>query len=130
MPNKQNLLLWADALESGTYTQATGILLRFNNNSPTKYAHCSLGVACEVYMKNAKDPQVAREGKGYVENDVFYFGCLPFSVAAWLGVDIDPFLLTEGDGTKRSAVYVNDQMRLPFSRIAELVRRLANEESN
>ncbi len=117
MVNKENILKWAEDLESGKYPQAKGAL---NNEEGL----CCLGVACEGAIENGVPVSVVRTQSG-----VFYDGdrqVLPESVQDWLGMDsADPiveFVADDGTETWDSLAILNDDLGKTFPEIAAIIR--------
>jgi len=89
--NKEHMLLWVKALESGQYQQGNGRLaeLTRTDSSTWQVRYCCLGVACAVAIANGVPLSVQRYGHG---GEGFFTyngqgGMLPQSVRAWLGLD-------------------------------------------
>jgi hypothetical protein len=123
MPNAQNWLIVAQALESGEYTQATEALERFDES--TNYVgNCCLGVACREAIKHGVNVKVT---KGIA---VTYFddepSALPHSVMSWLGADdSNPEISFVGEQV--SLAELNDGMgrakeALSLEEIAQVIR--------
>ena len=103
-----NRELWLTALESGEYTQTTGVLRN-------EEGFCCLGVACEVLGLSSS----AVEGR-------FYYGAetshLPRTVMTALGM-LDSYgrYQSAAQGT-RQLTELNDTDRLSFVEIAKVIR--------
>lgn len=113
-PNKVNIQKWVDALRSGEYVQGRNSLLKDNT-------YCCLGVACEVYLRGNPGGisfEVDEDGRGHYDN---YSGFLPPKVMEWLGVDDDSPEVTDqfANTSRRSAIYINDNLRWDFNQIAD-----------
>lgn len=108
-----NVMLWLDALESGSYIQARGALGRERPSGIE--CCCSLGVACEVYRQQMDNaiPKQTMNGVIYYDNKNSE---LPKSVMDWLG------LTEEG---QRTIIDLNDEQGYTFSQIATYIK--ANE---
>lgn len=114
MVNKQNMLLWVEALESGRFRQGRERLKRVTLGA---YEYCCLGVACEVAMDNGA-PVVETLIDGSIKFNGS-IGYLPEEVQDWLGVDDeDPAL-----DSRTSAAQANDGKGMRFTEIAALVRQ-------
>lgn len=76
---RENRKKWVEAIRSGNYVQAQGVLRTAEN------AFCCLGVACEIFKDH---PDVQR---GWTKGDYWFFDAhrdlLPDSVANLLGID-------------------------------------------
>lgn len=70
---------WVAALRSGDYRQARGALKR------GKYAHCCLGVLCDIAPKSVGEWR----GHTFVSGGVKDAAMLPPGVQAWAGLDAD-----------------------------------------
>lgn len=71
--------LWADALESGEYTQGQGALCKNGE-------YCCLGVLIDLAIKHGVQIRTELQPtSGRVQYDEHY-GFLPHSVAAWAGL--------------------------------------------
>lgn len=111
MPNKENILKWCEALESGKYHQISEQLRR------GKLGRCCLGVACDVAI--ADNPEI-----GKWDAEIFRTPQaggekyeLPQPVCDWLGVySSDPIILG------MFATELNDNECLAFDVIAHKLR--------
>ena len=114
MLNKERILKWAEALESGQYVQSRGCL----RVGQASQEYCCLGVACEVFRKETGEGEW-RPGGFYVDADSHSLTYLPSSVVKWFGLESpDPYIKGE------RATYWNDVLHKPFSEIARYVRGL------
>jgi len=104
---EQARMAWAEALESGEYTQGYGRLRRGNE-------HCCLGVACEVFRREEGEELLT----GIVLESQYQ---LPIIVKDWLGL-----VGVRGEYTfykeEASLDRDNDVYRLSFTEIAHKVR--------
>lgn len=121
-PNKENLLLWVLALESGQYTQARKSLARLNTNGT--YSYCCLGVLCEVAVATGLEVDVDE-----VDAMKLYggYGTLPpAEVFAWLGLDLgivrDILLPFPESNQEIYAADLNDGFGWNFGQIAAAIR--------
>ncbi len=83
--NPKIATLWADALESGAYKQATGRLVRIHNKAgePDDRSFCCLGVLCNLHAQ--AHPEIAEKQK----DPNSYLCCsnlLPEEVREWAGM--------------------------------------------
>lgn len=132
---------WADALESGRFTQGKGTLILTTPGDASQLKYCCLGVACVLYEETGAKDLLIEDANVYVavpedqwdgeESDVRPVerlngyvwelhdnGNLPKSVQEWLGVDSeDPMLAGE------TAINRNDDMDHSFPIIADAIRR-------
>lgn len=113
--NKARVQLWVDALRSGEFTQARGVLEArdlYENGLPQVTGHCCLGVAQHVALRNGWDPLV-----GHTDLDWGRAG-LDHEAGKWFGFGVsdraDP-KLTEST----SCVEANDQLGWSFEQIAD-----------
>lgn len=112
-PNKERLLLWVEALESGNYQQGRGHL-RYTDEETEQTTHCCLGVAAEVCERNG--------GAKFVNPGGAF---LHFEAQEWYGLGryaYNPNLETE-DGDLLSATTLNDSKGFDFPTIAAAIRR-------
>lgn len=109
-PNKGNIQLWVDALESGSYQQTIGYL---------KYedGFCCLGVACDVYAKS-----LGQTWDEIFEDMYLEIGHLPDEVAEWLGLSDDATVHL--GNPPQPAAHWNDSIidRKTFSEIAGMIK--------
>lgn len=111
-PNKDQLRLWADALDSGEFEQG-----RFVLHSTVANTYCCLGVACRVAIQNGLMISESRTPEtGLVMFDG-HSGMLPESVRDWYGIAGDPLI-----GRNQKATIANDVLRLKFPVIAAKIR--------
>lgn len=115
---KENLLRWADALESGEYAQGTGTLHRRSNNT-----YCCLGVAakvapdevlqaCGTQRRPMTGGQIDR-GLELVEGDETWSNFLTDGLGQLHGLDV---------GTQSRIARLNDEGQITFEEIASAVR--------
>lgn len=142
---------WADALESGEYTQTKGVLAIVDDNGidadAVAVGMCCLGVLCHLAVKAGviKPPRVVPTDE---YGDCFEYGAgehashsgLPPEVAAWAGLNngdgggrgfmaylSDPILTRfdeDGQPVRRSAASWNDDYDASFADIAVMVRQI------
>lgn len=131
--NKKHMLEWAEALESGKYTQCDGALRQGEGG---KYSYCCLGVA-EV-LAGSKFNQyhyinyINDVGHEDTENEF-----LSPAGVEWLGVDgqnpeliIPPHLLDEHiDDDYVAASILNDDYEFDFKKIAECIRHTVENDN-
>lgn len=103
---------WVAALRSGKYKQTTGVMYRsvMEHHHPAGY--CCLGVLASIL--------------GTPTWMLATLGCLPKEVAyeAGLGRYVDPRIMHHQEGapsTKESLSCLNDQVRLGFPEIADII---------
>jgi hypothetical protein len=108
--------LWLNALRSGEYTQAQGVL-RSNNG------YCCLGVLCDLYIKEHNlawnyDPVELEYSIG---NDL---GTLPNSVMNWASVeDSSPTVKLTPYTSPIALAKLNDDLEWNFTQIADVIER-------
>lgn len=136
--NVDMMIKWADALESGNYKQGKESLHPFNEVT-MEYQHCCLGVACELFAKQAGMDRVGQDGWAwgshtswkvipeslsllmfghadlgnpdlYVPKELWEFRAAVHENLAW-----DP-------NRKVLAAYLNDTWGLTFQQIAQCIR--------
>ena len=122
-PNKENIKLWAEALESGEYKQGQGCLKRTLPDGTAEY--CCLGVATVVAMKAGVHMTIGPCDMKTYENETAYDGeasVLPAAVMDWLGVDYCNPILTDVNGRQEGAYAWNDQVNATFPEIGAMIR--------
>lgn len=119
MVNRENMELWAQALESERYVQCVGSLRIevFEVEGPQvrgAHHHCALGVGMAVAQAH---------GVLILPTD-WEESTLPPRVMAWYGLDTDNPDLDLGCSVRivNSVVGANDDRKLPFWDIAQLLR--------
>lgn len=122
-PNKENIKLWADALESGEYKQGEGCLKRTlsDDTSDDTEEYCCLGVATVVALKAGVHMTVRFNGLDETSYDGEY-AVLPVVVQRWLGVDVGNPELIDETGLGQGAYWWNDQHHKTFPEIAAMIR--------
>lgn len=120
-PNRANILLWVQALESGKFQQGHTVL-KSRRVDGDHWRYCCLGVACELAIEHGVQVQTAMVPYGSVTHVAFdgQHGFLPQSVVDWLGVDHPNPLVRLGDWV--TAVEANDRRRFTFLEIARCLR--------
>lgn len=125
-PNKANIKAWVDALRSGEFNQAIGVLRRDEPDTDFRGAtldpgHCCLGVACEVAARAGVKLPDGWQTHAY----------LPGAVISWLGLTtMNPVLSSEGGSYMDSeefeqtysyvtATLANDSLGWDFAKIAD-----------
>ena len=122
-PNKENLLLWVLALESGQYTQARSILAMRNPDGT--YSYCCLGVLCEVAVAHGLELEV-HEGSEKTYNASYTLP--PHEVFEWLGLSreiagLRDILLPRSEFDEEPfAAELNDSYGFTFEQIAAAIR--------
>ena len=98
---KKRIEKWCEALESGEFKQTRNRL-----HNPKTGGYCCLGVACELYRRDARSGEWGGTGEFFVEER--YEDCeLPDTVKDWFGLPAaDPcfggtWLTTRNDDGKR-----------------------------
>lgn len=113
---------WVEALRSGEFDQAEGVLCDGNNG------YCCLGVLSELAVREGKAEKWLKEDRRNVwygkkrgdADDVF----LPRSVRRWAGLDSDNPSVPNGyaTGSMSSLASLNDYGRT-FEEIADLIEQ-------
>ena len=119
---------WADALESGEYTQ--GAFSLAVEDTAGRATHCCLGVLCVLAIADGVD--VPKTGERYSDDHVdgvmYGYGVeqaealLPYEAMKWAGMQ-------SNDGTCPNAGEVLASLNdfgVPFYRIAEIIRENAD----
>lgn len=123
MANKENILKWVEALESGEYPQTQGTLQKLGR-------FCCLGVACEVAMENGVPLECEYDGDGVVTYDG-RDDILPELVVEWLDLysnDPGVFVTIDGSSFPVPLVGLNDDYDWDFAHIAQAIRENFLEE--
>ena len=132
--NKENMIKWAEALESGKYNQCDGALRQKEDN---KYRYCCLGVA-EVLAGsefNSNNSITYFNDMGHEENEEEY---LSPAGKEWLGVDEQnpdlrvPSMLYDDDMCESeyiAASILNDSYEFTFEEIAKCIRHTVENDS-
>lgn len=126
--NKAALLEWVEELETTDKPQAKKLL------NIVDQGYCCLGIACELFADrlgmervvedawSAGDVSAVRYRKG--EDDWGSRAFLPATVAQFLGVGIDGFLMVSlENGERHDVTFLNDVKGLSFKEIAALIRK-------
>lgn len=118
---------WVAALRSGEYTQGTCFL---KQESDHPHAFCCLGVLCDIA---AKEGIIEWEVQTWHGRSTWHAAStktlhdknserLPFCVTEWAGLyDVDPDLMLSDSRRSVRVSELNDNVRLDFERIAELI---------
>ncbi|WP_033401418.1 hypothetical protein [Actinokineospora enzanensis] len=109
---------WADALDSGVFTQGTG-RLKYSHDGTV--FHCAWGVLCELAVQDRVIPPAV-----YIDAwECFEFDHSsvqpPKSVLDWAAVDYDEFGVPEGP-VLSELVDLNDRDRRTFAELASVIR--------
>lgn len=136
--NRDNMLKWIAALESGDYLQTDGVLER-REVADGSVGHCCLGVATRVAMKEGvpvTEKRLEGEYKTWFTDVVDgaewnTFTELPPAVVDWLGIDDDNPIVGFSDdylGDEIHAIEANDEKSWSFDQIAASLRKTYLEE--
>lgn len=124
MANREAILAWVEALESGEYSRTEGVL-------HDKNGYCCLGVACDIYAKttltqlkwsdtleqvNGSESYGSVHGYSFAGEGMI----LPPAVQSWLGLDEQNPSVRE-NGYNQCLAEMNDE-GVEFSKLAELIR--------
>lgn len=104
--NKENMLKFVQALESGEYSQCKESL---RSTVEDNHSYCCLGVATELAEKS---------GVKLPTDTWITYTTLPAHVQDWLGIDEDNPLLSQDTGEVISAITMNDNLNKSFPLIA------------
>lgn len=106
----------ADALESGRFTQTTGMLERCDRNGNV-VGNCCLGVACRLYIEDGGKLHVKRYDDAVTFDSEF--SILPSKVRKWLG-------FADDNGKTRDSLNVSlsnlNDNGVPFVELAKIIR--------
>jgi hypothetical protein len=114
---------WVEALRSGEYDQTRGALQRQEpDEDGNPVGFCCLGVLCELAVeeKVIGSPTIGQGWVGYGRCD--HTSLLPDPDAEWAGFTCSDPELKVG-GTTKTASYLNDEDRLTFADLAEVIER-------
>jgi hypothetical protein len=122
--NKDNILRWVEALESGEYQQGVGYLHNRDNN-----LFCCLGVACDLaYKDGAVTKHEVNEDDSWASPKwAVRYGSpklssvLPYEVVEWLGI-ASAIPSVEYDGGRTELTVLNDGHGCSFAEIAQFIR--------
>ena len=106
---------WIATLTSGKYKQTSGQLAKFYKDG-TPRAYCCLGVLCEVYNKEQKDPNEK------VSNEELNDSFPPSRVIEWAGANNRCFNY-QGKKATRSLANDNDEAHRRFPTIVKIIER-------
>ena len=122
--NKDNILRWVEALESGEYQQGFGYLHNRDSN-----LFCCLGVACDLAYKDGAvtKHEVDEDDSWTSPKWAVRYGSpklstvLPYEVLNWLGVaSANPYV--KYDHGYIELTVLNDGHECSFAEIAQLIR--------
>lgn len=109
---------WVEALRSGKYEQGAGALLRDGR-------YCCLGVLCDLAEKAGVIQRMKVDNLGRIHfgahADLASAILLPETVAVWAGLLVTATVRVEEMKSSGGLDWVNDELRLPFSEIADLI---------
>lgn len=121
---------WIDALRSGEYRQASGLLRDVQDTLPDGVVegYCCLGVGCDIYAKAFKTVEWTTRTNEETEERYFLFqkhDCdLPLNVTEWFGLADSTGAMVEtapvGPTRASSLTAANDQ-GVSFTDIADLI---------
>lgn len=128
-PNKERLLAWVEALESGKYKQARLHLRVFEGLGDPAY--CCLGVATCLAIADGVETSAAVPATLALDtvalppegDPLFRGGYLAREVQNWLGLDTsNPIVGIDHAGYYTTASVANDELRWDFDQIASSIR--------
>lgn len=111
MVNRENMELWAQALESDGYKQCRGNLRLHGRDG--NVMHCAEGVAMEIAQAHGVQ----------FHPESWYLLSMPPSVRAWYGLPGAALLKTD-DGLLHSVIGANDCGQMSFWDIAQGIRAM------
>lgn len=130
--NKERVALWEQALRDPALRQGHGCLARrLTSDENEPWQQCCLDVACRVAMANGvvlqeivkvtDDPEVVK--RGYSDGSPgTEFSVLPPVVRDWYGLPGSWVPLVVPVFGEMNATNVNDELKLPFAQIADLIK--------
>jgi hypothetical protein len=116
--------LWVNALRSGQYKQISGRLCKVVNGDA---CYCALGVLCDihrVYHRNNGSEIAFDWDANHYDRKWTYLGAdtaLPETVREWAGLSSHDPVVVFDDGEASSIADMNDQLKLSFNDIADLI---------
>lgn len=125
--NKEAVRLWVDALRDPQLIQGYGRLATKHTGSSV-WAQCCLDVACRVAIANGIEltekmspdglPSDGKVKRGYLDDGfrIYNFTGLPRQAMRWFGFSNSEVPLGE-----KSAITLNDDFKLTFSEIADVI---------
>lgn len=119
VPDKERLVLWAEALESGEFEQCQGRNLHIDTDELTgeeKRSYCCLGVANEIAWRNGVPCPDGDDEGADMDTDV----------RDWYGLQqSNPNLAPSHDphSPDFNAIHLNDGERWTFTQIASAIRQ-------
>lgn len=122
--------LWIKALKSNKFKQTKGVLKRKTKNK--EFAHCCLGVLCELYNKTHKNKLKQEEENEFWSNKKCVTfdgaeGTLPNKVMKWSGIKTRCGEFSDIDGNTISLTELNDEKGKKFSTIAKVIEEKQKE---
>lgn len=123
--NKENMQKVVAGLRSGGFMQGCSVLSGFKKGV---CYHCALGVICEIAIDNG----VIIDKRSYQLyapsrfDSVFLYdntsAHLPAAITEWLGTDVSrDIAIIDIDGKQTRVSYLNDELKLTFSEIADKI---------
>lgn len=150
--NRENILKWVEALESGDYQQTTGRLTEVDKDG--NQSHCCLGVATVLCIADGAELSPVEQTSGWdsLPNYVRYAEAwdnvgeafdLPTAGYEWLGLtdprevevtvdlseQVNPEYADDFRETRVNVAELNDQYRWSFTQIAQAIRAEYLKES-
>lgn len=130
--NKENMLKWVEALESGNYKQGEGVLRERVNGRKRDDNFCCLGVGCDIagFGWETKEWYPGSDSKEWFVKGHGDEANPPEEFEKWLGIEESPrFSLyhENADGEEywiedEPLAGLNDDYGLTFGEIAQLLR--------
>jgi hypothetical protein len=116
--NIENMKMFVEALNWGSYEQTQGTLRDSNPDKPGDYRYCCLGVATDLAVKAGTSEKFeVKDGDYVVTRDVWGTGYMSEPVMEWLGIKDKNPMLDFGMGQRMLAAQANDAYHQDFTQI-------------
>lgn len=120
---------WVAWLRANVDKQGRGYLQQLDTSDYSPAGFCCLGGLCELAVQDGIiQSRSIGDGQAYCVRHIAYGGMdgsdqfLPESVRLWAGLDqVDPRVSWGDPGNVEPLTYLNDQVRLDFNQIADLI---------
>lgn len=127
----ENAKMWLNALRSGEYIQGRDALATMTSEG---VAYCCLGVACDLYRKNADDPlftvKEAADSEGTGCGTLMFAGeenYLPDRVMEWLGMHDERGTYWDNLHGRNTDLSVKNDSGASFKEIAQILEDREDE---
>ena len=115
-PRPDRIKLLVEALRSKKYVQTFGRL----RDSTLDNCFCMEGLACHIFQQKTTTGNWL-DNKYFMVNGIAGQDYAPQPVREWFGI---PFVIRDKpEAAKKSFLYLNDDLKLPFSQFADLLEK-------